>query len=164
MVQKKSRTLTAQFAKPVPLSIAPGRKSDVRTQFAALCWRIKDGKIQVLMVTTRRTKRWSIPKGWPMPGQTAGQAAAQEAWEEAGVKGVVDERPLGLFSYIKEYDDRGLPCVAMVYGVKVKNVADAFPEKDQRKRKWMSRKRAAASVNSPELARMLRDFDPRKLH
>ncbi|NRB02038.1 MAG: NUDIX hydrolase [Rhodobacteraceae bacterium] len=157
--------MTAQLTKPLPLNIDQFRKSDVRTQFAALCWRIKDGKVQVLLVTSRRTRRWIIPKGWPISDQSPSEAAATEAWEEAGAKGIVDERPLGIFSYVKDVgEDDGLPCVAMVYGLKVKSLSKAFPESDERKRKWMTRKQAAAAVDAPELSRILRDFDPRKQH
>lgn len=100
-----------------------------------------------------------------MGGVTPGESAAQEAWEEAGVKGEVDQRPLGLFSYVKETEnDLDLPCVAMVYGVRVKSLSKAYPEMKERKRKWMSRKKAAAAVDSPELSRILRDFDPRRQH
>ena len=126
---------------------------------------IKSGKVQILLITSRRTKRWIVPKGWPMPEKTPGEAALQEAWEEAGVQGRVDPRPLGLFSYYKIMEsETDLPCVAMVYGVKVKNLSKTYPESSERKRRWMSRKKAAAAVNSPELARIIRDFDPRKLH
>ncbi|MFC6583776.1 NUDIX hydrolase [Sulfitobacter aestuariivivens] len=54
----------------------------MRTQFAALCYRVKKGKVQVLLVTSRGTKRWIVPKGWPMDGKTPAQSAALEAWEE----------------------------------------------------------------------------------
>lgn len=157
--------MTAQITKPLPLNIVPHRKTDVRTQFAALCWRIKNRKVQVLLITSRRTKSWIIPKGWPIPEKSPGASAMTEAWEEAGVQGVVDERPLGVFSYLKDMDsDDGLPCVAMVYGLRVKSLAKVYPEMNLRKRKWVSCKRASTMVNAPELARILRDFDPRKMH
>ncbi|WP_315898782.1 NUDIX hydrolase [Tateyamaria omphalii] len=136
----------------------------MRTQFAALCYRLNNDKVQVLLVTSRRTRRWIIPKGWPMDGLTPGDSAAQEAWEEAGAKGRADQRPLGMFSYSKDMgDDAGLPVVAMVYALKVKSLAGDYPEASERKRKWVSRKKAAQMVDSPELARILRDFDPRYL-
>lgn len=164
-LEKKATGVTAPIIRQLPLPEFSAHKSEVRTQFAALCWRIKNRKVQILLITSRRTRRWIIPKGWPMGGITPGEAAAQEAWEEAGVKGDIDQRPLGLFSYIKEIEDKDdLPCVAMVYGVRVKSLAKDYPEADQRKRQWMSRKKAAAAVDSPELSRILRDFDPRRQH
>lgn len=154
--------MTAPMIKQLPLYFGKSAKSAVRTQFAALCYRVKGNKVQFLLVTTRRTGRWIVPKGWPIDGLTPQKSAAQEAWEEAGVVGQPDARPLGLFSYTKMVgDDEVLPCVAMVYGVKVKSLARDFPEKGQRKRKWVSRKQAAKMVGEPELARILRDFDPR---
>ncbi|WP_415405231.1 NUDIX hydrolase [Tateyamaria sp. SN3-11] len=150
--------------KQLPLTYSGAHKTDVRTQFAALCYRIKNDKVQVLLVTSRRSGRWIVPKGWPQDGKTPAQSAAIEAWEEAGVLGRPDPRPLGMFSYSKLIeDDDDLSCVAMVYAVKVKTLASEFPEVGQRKRKWVSRKKAAAMVDEPELARILRDFDPRYL-
>ena len=154
--------MTAPMIKQLPLRFGNSAKTAIRTQFAALCYRIKGDKVQILMVTTRRSGRWIVPKGWPVDGQTPQESAMQEAWEEAGVIGQPDARPLGLFSYTKMLDeDETLPCVAMVYAVRVKSLAQDFPEKGQRKRKWVSRKQAASMVGEPELARILRDFDPR---
>lgn len=148
--------------KQLPLSLSRARKRDVRTQFAALCYRVRKDKVQVLMITSRGTQRWIVPKGWPMDGRTPSGSAAQEAWEEAGVRGTSDGRCLGIFSFSKDAEDLGaLPCLAMVYAVRVEDLVDEYPEVGQRKRKWMSRKEAARVVEEPELARILRDFDPR---
>ncbi|WP_415921178.1 NUDIX hydrolase [Tateyamaria sp. SN6-1] len=151
--------------KQLPLTYGKAQKSDVRTQFAALCYRIKANKVQVLLITSRRSGRWILPKGWPIDGKTPSESAAQEAWEEAGVVGHAEQRPLGLYAYTKiTGPEDGLPCVAMVYPVRVKALKKDFPEAGQRKRKWVSRKKAAAMVGEPELARILRDFDPRAWH
>lgn len=134
-----------------------------RSQFGAICWRLKQGKLRLLLVTSRGTGRWVTPKGWPMEGRKPHEAAAQEAWEEAGVIGKVSDRCLGFFTYDKcEGKGKHLPCAVMVFGLEVKSLAADFPERDQRRRKWMSRKNAAKAVAEPELARLLRDFDPRK--
>lgn len=158
--------MSAPIIKQLPLSFGQAEKTDVRTQFAALCYRMKNDKVQVLLVTSRRSGRWIVPKGWPMDGKTPAESAAQEAWEEAGVLGSADSRPLGLFSYNKMLDaeDTGLPCVAMIYGVKVKSLARDYPEASQRRRKWVSRKKAATLVDEPELSRILLDFDPRAIY
>lgn len=163
--KSEERALTAPIIKQLPLSLGQATKSDVRTQFAALCYRVKKGKVQILLVTSRGSGRWIVPKGWPMDGMTPAATAAQEAWEEAGVNGVPDSQPLGLFSYSKTLDDpdQGLPCVAMVYAIKVKSLEQDFPEAGQRSRKWVSRKKAAAMVDEPELSRIMRDFNPRLL-
>jgi len=158
--------VTAPIIKQLPLSFGQAGKTDVRTQFAALCYRVKAKKIEILLITSRRSGRWILPKGWPMDGMTPADSAAQEAWEEAGVEGAPDSRPLGLFSYSKMLDDdeKDLPCVAMVYGVRVRSLARKFPEAGQRSRKWVSRKKAATLVDEPELSRILRDFDPRAIY
>ncbi|MEL7280579.1 MAG: NUDIX hydrolase [Pseudomonadota bacterium] len=151
-------------AKQVPIVLNDRGKTDVRTQFGALCYRVIDDKVKVLMITSRGTGRWIIPKGWPADGKTPIESALTEAWEEAGVKGRVTGDCLGLFSYQKNVDDADeLPCVAMVYPVKVKTLAANYPEKGERRRRWMTLKRAAEKVNEPELARILKSFDPERL-
>lgn len=151
---------------PRPLSLSGARKGDVRTQFAALCYRLRRGKVQVLVITSRRSKRWIMPKGWPMDGKTPGAAAEREAWEEAGVRGKMSEACLGAYAYdkIKSGEDV-VPCLAMLYPLKVKNLHNKYPERKERRRKWVSRKKAAKLVNAPDLARLILDFDPReKMH
>jgi len=147
---------------PLPLHAAAG--ADVRTQFAALCWRVVKDKPQVLLITSRGTNRWIVPKGWPMEGKTPGQCALTEAWEEAGVVGKADERPLGLYPYIKLMDDGSeVPCVGLLYPVRVTTLRSTWPEVKERRRQWFSRKKAAARVAEPELAQLLRNFEPRLL-
>jgi len=147
----------------LPLSVDITDKRDMRTQFGALCYRMVSGKPEVLLITSRRTGRWVIPKGWPMGAKTPGESALQEAWEEAGVKGKVTGTCLALYSYTKGVDGQDLPCAVMVYPVKVKDLCNAYPEAGQRKRKWMTPKKAATKVDEPELAHLLRKFDPRDL-
>lgn len=148
--------------KQLPISLNGARKGDVRSQFAALCYRVKRGKVQILLVTSRGSRRWIVPKGWPMDGKTPAESARQEAWEEAGVTGKPDGNCLGVYSYAKDVgsmDD--LPCIAMLYPIAVKSLAKKFPEQGQRRRRWVSRKRAARMVSEQELARLILDFDPR---
>ena len=156
--------MTLQNTKQLPISLKGARKTDVRSQFAALCFRIRKDKPEVLLITSRGSQRWIIPKGWPMHGKTPGECALQEAWEEAGVKGKAYERCLGIYSYNKFIGlERGMPCVAMVYPVKVRSLADDFPEEGQRRRKWFALKKAAAKVAEPELRQILKTFDPKLL-
>ena len=65
-----------------PISLNGGQKDDLRIQFAALCWRRKRGKLQILLITSRGSKRWIIPKGWPMDGKTPAASALVEAWDK----------------------------------------------------------------------------------
>ena len=161
---KAKSAMNVRETKQVPIALMDAHKSDVRTQFAALCFRMVKEKPEILLITSRRSGRWIIPKGWPIDGETPAQVALTEAWEEAGVRGKVHERCLGLYSYHKMLGpERGVPCVAMVYAVRVKSLVASFPEASQRKRKWLRPKKAAALVSEPELAHIILNFHPRLL-
>ncbi len=134
----------------------------VLPQAAALCYRIEKGRPEVLLITTRQTHRWIIPKGWLMQGLSEAETAAQEAWEEAGIIGRCSPQKLGQFPFVKLRARKGPAlCMVDVFPLYVKSVARNFPEKGQRRREWFSPKKAAAKVASPELAAILRDFKPR---
>jgi 8-oxo-dGTP pyrophosphatase MutT (NUDIX family) len=137
----------------------------MRTQYGALCYRMRRGKPRVLLVTSRTRRRWILPKGWPIKNSTPPRTAAIEAWEEGGVVGKVQDVSLGLYSYIKIGDgvQPDLPCVVTVYPVKVKSLATDYPEQRERRRKWFSPKEASRKVAEPELRRLLKAFDPRRL-
>lgn len=144
------------------LGLAARGKREGRTQFGALCWRRGDGGVEILLVTTRKSRRWMIPKGWPVHGVTPEASAAVEAWEEAGAKGRPDTTCLGVFSYFKG-GRGGLPCVVAVFPLKVRRMADKWPEKSQRKRRWVTARKAATMVEEPELRAILRAFDPDRI-
>lgn len=156
--------MTIRQPKQRPLRLREQGKRAVRTQFGALCWRMRGDKLEYLLVTSRQRKRWIIPKGWPVDGATPAEAAETEAWEEAGVEGKTAPVCLGIYSYIKYLDgEEPLPCVVAVFPVQVKRLASDYPERADRRRKWFSRKKAAKLVGEPELATMIRRFDPRIL-
>lgn len=120
---------------------------DTKIQVAALPLRKRKGKTQVLLITSRETKRWVIPKGWPMDGVTDYQAAKIEAFEEAGVDGRISKVPLGHFDYEKRLKSGGVKHVrVMIYALKVSTLKRNWPEKDQRERKWFSPETAAERV------------------
>lgn len=131
-----------------------------RRQVAALCWRPRETGPEVMLITTRRTKRWTPPKGWPMEGRSLAGAAAQEAWEEAGVKGAISEDAIGGYSYEKPSRGNGYhaPVRVEVFPLEVQQVEDKYPERGQRKRKWMSPGAAADAVREPELKRLIANF------
>jgi len=132
------------------------------TQYAALCHRRSaKGKTEILLITSRETGRWVLPKGWPMKGRSGAECALREAFEEAGVAGAASQRCIGLYAYDKILKG-GLrqPCIVAVYTVQVTGLADEFPEKGQRVRKWFSPRKAAARVAEPELSTLLEGFDP----
>lgn len=127
-------------------------------QVGALCRDPRTG--EVLLVTSRDTGRWVIPKGWPMEGRTLPGAAAQEAWEEAGVRGRIRPAEIGRFRYDKT-QDRGysVPVELRVFLLTVDRLADDFPERGQRKRRWFAPDRAAAMVAEPGLKAILTGLD-----
>ena len=130
-------------------------------QIGALPWRRRDGVLEVLLVTSRETRRWVSPKGWPMPYKSDAEAAATEAWEEAGVKGLIGPVPIGGYSYSKRMKDGAeRPCRVKVYALEVTVERDAWPEADQRMRRWFPAAEAADLVAEPELAALMRRFDP----
>lgn len=118
------------------------------------------GRLQVLMVTSRGTRRWVMPKGWMMDGKKPWAAAEIEALEEAGAKGRVARQAMGVYHYDKVLDDGSrLRCRVQVYPMIVDKLKRDWKERKERKRRWFSAKSAAKSVHEPELAEMLRRID-----
>lgn len=129
-----------------------------RVQVAALCWRpAASGGEEVLLITSRDTGRWILPKGWPIDGKDGAQSALQEAWEEAGVtRAAIDPEPVGRYRYNKGLDHGGtVPVETLVYRVRVEALADDYPEAGERRRRWVSPKRAAVMVREPQLRDIL---------
>ncbi len=147
------------------MSNTPDPQSDCAAQFGALCWRNGKTVAEVLLISSRETGRWVIPKGWPMKGRTGPQAAAIEAWEEAGVKGQIADEKLGHFTYDKvlKRDTKKQtvqPCMVEVFPLEVSQLAPEFPEQRQRRRKWFAPLDAARKVAELELKALLSAFNP----
>jgi 8-oxo-dGTP pyrophosphatase MutT (NUDIX family) len=136
-----------------------------RVQYAALCYRLKKKRslVEILLITSRDTGRWVIPKGWPMSGKTAAAAAQREAYEEAGVKGVVRPEAIGHYMYEKRMQE-GLKvnCKVQVYALEVDDLCKSFPEKGERQSEWVDCEEAARRVNEPGLKKLILDFE--KMH
>lgn len=129
-----------------------------RLQVAALCLRGRGKKREVLLITSRDTGRWILPKGWPIDGLTAPGAALQEAWEEAGVtSGTITDTPLGSYDYDKRMAG-GVPVAVevKVYAVENVRMSDTYPEVEERNRRWMPPAEAATLVDEPGLRDLLR--------
>ena len=128
------------YSDPIPLLQGTSEPTAPQAgQVAALCWRLRKGRAQVLLVTSRDTGRWVLPKGWPMPGLTAEAAAAREAWEEAGVEGKVSSCAIGLYCYDKMVPGAtALSCAVQVFPLRVQSLRSNFPERKQRRRKWFA--------------------------
>ncbi|MFQ1699096.1 NUDIX hydrolase [Loktanella agnita] len=152
--------MTKSSALQLPLKLRAGRKTDARAQFGALCWRERKGKIEICLITSRTRKRWIIPKGWPMHKQTPAEAAAAEAFEEAGLSGDSSDQCIGAYSYAKPLHGNVAPFIAMVYPVHVRNVHSTWPEQHQRRRKWFSQKKAVKKLSEPELKHIVANFRP----
>jgi 8-oxo-dGTP pyrophosphatase MutT (NUDIX family) len=137
------------------------RKSKIRdrVQFAALPFQYGgDGRPRVMLLTSRETRRWVIPKGWPMPGRKPSEVAAQEALGEAGLVGrIVGKRPIGSYHYEKQLSPQnGVLCEVMVFLFLVERQLDSWPEKAQRETRWFDPLDACASVDEGGLAEILR--------
>nr|WP_111301626.1 NUDIX hydrolase [Paracoccus saliphilus] len=123
-------------------------------QVGALCRDPASGA--VLLITSRDTGRWVIPKGWPMEGRTLAGAAAQEAWEEAGVRGRIAAQELGRYDYNKtQQQGFSVPVEVRVFLLSVDSRAAKFPEAEQRESRWFTPSEAAERVAEPGLKRIL---------
>jgi len=125
------------------------------TQSAVLPYRVSEGGVEILLVTSRGKRRWVLPKGVVEPGLTAVESALKEAWEEAGVEGRVDAEVLGCY----QYEKWGGTCTVEVFPLRVERLADRWPE-SSRDRRWFEPRDAAREVNEPELKRILSNALP----
>jgi 8-oxo-dGTP pyrophosphatase MutT (NUDIX family) len=128
-------------------------------QVAALPWRHGDTGVEILLVTTRTTRRWVIPKGWPMDGKADHEAAAQEAFEEAGVRGGVNPAGFGKYGYLKISDKGKARHVEVtVYLLEVDRDLADWPERQERERRWMGPQDAIELTGEGGLIPLLRQF------
>ena len=127
-------------------------------QYAALPYR-RDEELRVLLITSRDTGRWVIPKGWPMKGRKPHEAAAQEAFEEAGVQGQVATSSLGFYRYQKRLPDgNARPCTVHVFALEVARQRKTWREKAERTIQWFTIEEAAHAVLEPELQDLIHVF------
>ncbi|MGE4373456.1 MAG: NUDIX hydrolase [Xanthobacter sp.] len=118
----------------------------------------KDGQVQLRLITSRETRRWVIPKGWPMKGISPAKAAAREAYEEAGLLGTIAREALGIYSYEKRLAVRSVMCDVMVFPFKVKRQAPNWPERAQREGFWFTVASAANAVQEEDLKLLILSF------
>lgn len=132
-----------------------------RRQVAALPWRQAGAGLQVLLISSRETRRWVIPKGGRMPGKTDAEAAAQEALEEAGIEGATGRDPVGTFRYAKILKSGAARwCVVAVYPLEVTIEHAEWQERAERERVWVSREEAVRRVDEPDLKALIARFEP----
>jgi 8-oxo-dGTP pyrophosphatase MutT (NUDIX family) len=140
------------LTKKARTAAAPGR------QYAALPYRYLHS-LEILLISSRETRRWVIPKGWPMKGRKPHAVAAREALEEAGVVGRIGKRPVGSYQYVKRLKN-GAPllCTVEVFPMMVERQRDRWREQDQRTARWFPAEEAAAAVEEPELQALIDEF------
>jgi 8-oxo-dGTP pyrophosphatase MutT (NUDIX family) len=130
-------------------------------QFAALHYRrsTDDTGLEVMLITSRDTGRWVVPKGWPSEREAAWDCAAREAREEAGLVGDIHKRPVGSYHY-KKLLDSGLPvwCTVEVFALAVAGRLESWPEQSERVGRWFSLDDAANAVDEPELGDLIREL------
>lgn len=138
-------------------------KTPCRLQVAALPWRKAERGVEIMLITSRDTGRWVLPKGWPEPAEEFSLAAAREADEEAGLSGTVSQREAGRYFYAKRLSSgEEVPCEVMVFPLEVDYVAEKWKEKRKRTRKWVTPAEAARMLNEPDLCKLISAFDPQK--
>jgi 8-oxo-dGTP pyrophosphatase MutT (NUDIX family) len=146
-------------AKPEPPRKRGVKARPLRRQIAALPFRVRpDGRREVLILTSRETKRFVIPKGWPMKKKKKAEVAAIEAFEEAGVRGTVGRKPVGRYTYWKRLKDSFALIRVVVYSLEVREDLGDWPERDQRQVSWLAPADAAILVDEPGLSRIIREF------
>ena len=125
------------------IGITCGRRSLSQHQAGVIAYRIQDGKVRVLLMTSRDTGRWLIPKGNIKPGLKPRRAAEQEAYEEAGVTGtIISSNPLGIYTYSKKLPSgEARAATVEVYLLWVKERLKKWPERSERKLSWVSTRR-----------------------
>ena len=123
------------------------------TQSAVLPYRILEGRVEILLVSSRRKKRWVLPKGVVEPGLSAVDSAVKEAWEEAGLEGLAASHTVGTYRYEKW----GGVCTVQVFPLQVERLSESWPE-STRDRRWFAPEEAARRVREPELRRLLTRF------
>ncbi len=130
------------------------RKS--RTQVAALPFRVLQGEPEVMLITSRETGRWIVPKGWIKKGRAPHAVASREAYEEAGLVGKVKKRPIGTYRYAKRLRFKSaVICKVSVFPLHVEKELDDFPEKGMRQRCWLALHEAATRVEERGLSELL---------
>lgn len=122
-------------------------------------WRRTGKGLQIMLITSRDTHRWVLPKGWPEGVEQLFDTAAREAAEEAGIGGTISHLEFGRYFYGKVLPS-GMErrCEVLVFPMEVDEIATAWPEKKERKRKWFSPAEAARLVKEQDLGELIERF------
>lgn len=155
-------SLNGKEGEPIPNEKNQIKKDrSIRLQYGALPYRFTaTGSLELLLVTTRQTQRWMIPKGWPIKGLKPRKSAAREAFEEAGIRGSVRAKSIGAFSYEKllEDDNGAVICKVRVFPLRVKRQLKVWPEAHERQARWFEPAGSAAVVEDAGLRQLIASF------
>jgi 8-oxo-dGTP pyrophosphatase MutT (NUDIX family) len=127
-------------------------------QFAALPYRRRDDNVEILLITTRKKRRWSVPKGWPIKRSTPQQTALTEAYEEAGVTGEMGHTQIGRFRKRRQRKREPVLCEVQIFPLEVTRQQHDWPEKYERSRMWVAPRKAAKLVKKSGLRRAIKEF------
>lgn len=169
--KKAGRARASGIGSPIPAIPGDGPPPETRTgpgeqavakpaiqelrQVAALPTRMGPDGIEVCLITTRETRRWTVPKGWPMKGRKDHRAAAIEAEQEAGLKGRIDKEPVGSFLYFKRRDAHFDLVRTTVYRLPVTSLLKNWREKGQREVRWVPAHEASMMVEEAGLSAII---------
>ena len=129
-------------------------------QYGAIAWRAGVAGPEVLLITSRETQRWVVPRGNVIRGLEPHMSAAQEAYEEAGIRGRMGTEPLGVYRYEKRLRlGRVVPAEVHLYPLEVTEELEEWPERHQRQRRWFAPAAAAEAVDEPELKTLIRAME-----
>ncbi|PTE08259.1 NUDIX hydrolase [Mesorhizobium helmanticense] len=141
-------------------AVRKARRGERIRQVAAIPFRLNGhGNVEVMLVTSRATRRFIVPKGWPMKGKSGRKAAAIEAQQEAGVTGKMLRQPAGTYSYWKRLENRFVRVDVIVYLLAVTEELIDWQEAESRQRAWLAPEDAAMLIDEPELSTLLRDLE-----
>lgn len=129
-------------------------------QYGVLPWRIgRHGDLRILLITDRDGHGWGVPKGWPVEGRVPFMSAALDAFEEAGIIGDIDPRPLTGYGYARLADDGSrLACRVTLFAMRVRGTLLHWKERDERQRRWFGVSEAADRLANIELAGFVRQL------
>ncbi|MER8748960.1 NUDIX hydrolase [Mesorhizobium sp. M1050] len=147
------------MAAPKKKAVRKAKKGDRIRQVAAIPFRLNArGDIEVMLVTSRTTRRFIVPKGWPMKGKNGRKAATIEAQEEAGVLGKALKQPAGIYSYWKRLANRFVRVDVIVYLLEVTEELADWQEAKRRQRAWLTPADAAMLIDEPDLSTLVKSL------
>src|SRR4051812_39152980 len=160
MPTKLNKRTAKTATKKRPRKPAAARPLPRHRQYGAIPLRFgARDQLEVLLLTSRGTGRWVIPKGWPMRNRTPAGTAEREAYEEAGVKGrLLSRKPIGSFRYFKRDANFTGEILVRVFVLAVEQQKKNWPEKAERRVRWFTLRQAAVLVKERELAKLLRSI------